>query len=94
VILAHASATYVVDTLGFAPGFAYLIGLDARLHVPRRATPRPRVPAGALAIASEYTAVYPVASPGGWNLIGRVDEPMIERHRARLALGDRVRFVR
>ncbi len=93
VISAHAGATYEVDTLGFAPGFAYLVGLDARLHVPRRATPRARVPAGALAIAGEYTAVYPFASPGGWNLIGRVLEPMCDGHRATLALGDRVRFT-
>jgi KipI family sensor histidine kinase inhibitor len=94
VIGAHVGATYEVDTLGFAPGFAYLVGLDTRLHLPRRATPRSRVPAGALAIAGEYTAVYPFASPGGWSLIGRVDEPMCEGHRARLSLGDRVRFVR
>lgn len=95
VIDAHVGATYEVDTLGFAPGFAYLVGLDPRLHVTRRATPRARVPAGALAIASEYTAVYPFESPGGWNLIGRVDETMFDPHRgARLSLGDRVRFTR
>jgi UPF0271 protein len=95
VIDAHAGATYEVDTLGFAPGFAYLVGLDARLHVPRRATPRSRVPAGALAIAGDYTAVYPFASPGGWNLIGRVDERMFDPTRgARLQLGERVRFTR
>ena len=95
VIHVHASALYEVDTLGFAPGFAYLIGLDPRLRVPRRATPRARVPAGALAIAGEYTAVYPFASPGGWHLIGRVDEAMFDPDRgARLRLGDRVRFAR
>ena len=95
VISAHVGAVYDVDTLGFAPGFAYLVGLDPRLHVPRRATPRARIPAGALAIASEYTAVYPFESPGGWNLIGRVDEKMFDPHRgARLQMGDRVRFVR
>jgi 5-oxoprolinase (ATP-hydrolysing) subunit A len=95
VVSVHVGATYEVDTLGFAPGFAYLVGLDARLHVARRATPRARVPAGALAIAGEYTAVYPFASPGGWNLIGRVDEKMFDPTRgARLQIGDRVRFVR
>jgi len=95
VIARHARATYTVDTLGFAPGFAYLVGLDARLALPRRATPRPRVPAGSLAIADTFTAVYPFDSPGGWHLIGRVvDGPMFGAGGARLQLGDRVRFVR
>lgn len=94
VIRRHADATYVVDTMGFAPGFAYLAGLDAALEIPRRATPRPRVPAGALAIAGDRTAVYPFPSPGGWHLIGTVDEPMFGPAGARLQLGDRVRFVR
>jgi KipI family sensor histidine kinase inhibitor len=80
--------------LGFRPGFAYLTGLDPALVVPRRATPRPRVPAGALAIADVYTAVYPSESPGGWHLIGHVAEPMFTAAGARLSLGDRVRFVR
>lgn len=90
----HAAASYTVETMGFAPGFAYLAGLDPRLVVPRRTTPRPRVPAGALAIAGAHTAVYPFDGPGGWNLIGRVvDAPMFGPAGARLALGDRVRFV-
>lgn len=90
----HATATYVVDTIGFAPGFAYLTGLDARLQLPRRATPRPRVPAGSLAIADGFTAVYPFDSPGGWHLIGRVVEArMFDERGALLQLGDRVRFV-
>jgi KipI family sensor histidine kinase inhibitor len=90
----HASATYVVDTIGFAPGFAYLTGLDARLHVPRRATPRMRVPAGSLAIADAFTSIYPFDSPGGWHLIGRVvDTRMFDARGALLQLGDRVRFV-
>ncbi|HEY5928333.1 MAG TPA: carboxyltransferase domain-containing protein [Kofleriaceae bacterium] len=91
---AHAAATYVVDTIGFAPGFAYLTGLPAQLHVPRRATPRARVPGGSLAIADAYTAIYPFDSPGGWHLIGRItDAPMFDERGARLQLGDRVRFV-
>jgi inhibitor of KinA len=91
----HLARTYAVETIGFAPGFAYLVGLDARLaQIPRRASPRPRVPAGALAIAGGYTAVYPFDSPGGWNLIGRVDERMFTESGARLRLGDRVRFIR
>lgn len=91
----HAERTYVVETMGFAPGFAYLAGLDPRLAtLPRRATPRPRVPAGALAIAGGFTAVYPFDSPGGWHLLGRVAERMFTADGALLRLGDRVRFVR
>lgn len=94
VVALHAGATYVVETMGFAPGFAYLTGLDPRLAaIARRASPRPRVPAGSLAIAGGYTAVYPFDSPGGWHLIGRVDERMFGAEGALLRLGDRVRFV-
>ena len=95
VIERHASGLYVVETMGFSPGFAYLAGLDPRLELPRRATPRTRIPAGALAIAGGYTGVYPFASPGGWHLLGRVvDGPMFGPDGARLQLGDRVRFAR
>ncbi|MBA3500619.1 MAG: carboxyltransferase domain-containing protein [Myxococcota bacterium] len=96
VVQLHLAPTYVVETIGFAPGFAYLVGLDARLGaIPRRASPRSRVPAGSLAIAGGYTAVYPFDSPGGWNLLGRVSEHMFTAEAgARLRLGDRVRFVR
>ena len=95
VVELHAGATYTVETMGFAPGFGYLTGLPAALELPRRATPRTRVPAGSIAIAAGYTAVYPFASPGGWHLIGRVvDTVMFNADGARLALGDRVRFVR
>lgn len=94
VIAQHAAATYDVAMMGFAPGFAYLTGLPSTLHLPRRTTPRTRVPAGSLAIAAGYTAVYPFASPGGWHLIGRViDAPMFGPDGARLQLGDRVRFA-
>jgi KipI family sensor histidine kinase inhibitor len=90
----HAAATYVVETMGFAPGFAYMTGLDRRLELPRRATPRPRVPAGSIAIAGPYTGVYPFDSPGGWHVIGTVlDAPMFGSAGALLRLGDRVRFV-
>jgi len=93
VIAAHAAGAYVVETMGFQPGFAYLAGLDPRLALPRRATPRTRVPAGTLAIAAGYTAVYPFDSPGGWHLIGRVtDGPMFDERGPRLRIGDRVRF--
>lgn len=93
VIALHSGGTYTVETIGFAPGFAYLVGLDARLTLPRRATPRPRVPARSLAIAAQYTAVYPFESPGGWHLIGSVDATIFDDHGALLQLGDRVRFV-
>jgi 5-oxoprolinase (ATP-hydrolysing) subunit A len=92
----HAAGSYEVRMLGFVPGFAYLGGLDPRLVAPRRAVPRPRVPAGAIAVAAGYTAVYPFASPGGWNLIGRATECELfsADTGARLHLGDRVRFER
>ncbi|MEV4836456.1 allophanate hydrolase subunit 1 [Nonomuraea sp. NPDC049486] len=73
VVSRHAGRELVVGWLGFAPGFAYLIGLDPVLHVPRLATPRTSVPAGSVAIAGPYSAVYPSASPGGWRLLGRTD---------------------
>ena len=94
VVARHVAAVYTVDAIGFAPGFAYLIGLPTELVLPRRTTPRPRVPAGSLAMAGSFTGVYPFDSPGGWHLIGRVvDRPMFGPDGARLQLGDRVRFV-
>jgi KipI family sensor histidine kinase inhibitor len=96
VCLRHAAAEYVVCFVGFLPGFPYLGLLDPSLRVPRRQTPRPRVPPGSVAIAGEYTGVYPWASPGGWHLIGRTDVALFDLDAdppARLAPGDRVRFV-
>jgi KipI family sensor histidine kinase inhibitor len=95
VIARHQAATYVVDTMGFAPGFAYLDGLDPALELPRRSTPRERVPAGSVAIAGRQSAVYPSDSPGGWHLLGRiVDAQMLDDGGTPLlALGDRVRFT-
>jgi KipI family sensor histidine kinase inhibitor len=93
VISIHASGAYVVETIGFAPGFAYLGGLDARLRLPRRATPRVRVPAGSVGIVEDQTAVYPFDSPGGWHLVGRTSTRMFGPEGSLLALGDRVRFV-
>lgn len=95
LIEAHAGVTYRVAFLGFAPGFAYLSGLPARLNLPRRSTPRVRVPAGSLAIADQYSAVYPRASPGGWHLLGSCDEWLFDVGRqppARLTPGAPVRF--
>ena len=90
----HASREYVVRMIGFQPGFAYLGEVDAAIATPRRASPRPRVPAGAVAIGGRYTGVYPFASPGGWNLIGTtLDFAAFDPARgATFALGDRVRF--
>lgn len=92
----HSSVEYSVLAVGFVPGFAYLGELDERIRVPRRDTPRTRVPAGAVAIAGPHTAVYPLATPGGWHLIGRTTIRMFEATRsppALLSAGDRVRFV-
>jgi UPF0271 protein len=91
----HAASTYVVATIGFMPGFAYLRGLDARLVLPRRSSPRARVPALAVGIAGPYAGIYPFASPGGWHLLGTAVgfTPFDARSGATLALGDRVRFV-
>jgi KipI family sensor histidine kinase inhibitor len=96
VVGLHAGRDYEVLFLGFAPGFAYLGEVDARLVVPRLATPRTRVPAGSVAIAGPVTAVYPQASPGGWRILGRTETPMFDPGAtppARLRPGDRVRFV-
>jgi KipI family sensor histidine kinase inhibitor len=96
VVARHQAPTYRVAFCGFAPGFAYLTGLPVELHVSRRETPRVSVPAGAVAIAGEYAAVYPRSSPGGWRLLGRTDLPLWDLHRdppALLRPGTRVRFV-
>lgn len=95
VIELHTQATYWVGAVGFAPGFAYLGGLNAQLALPRRATPRLSVPAGSLAIAEEQTAIYPQSSPGGWHLLGRCPWALFDPHQEQpclLQLGDRVRF--
>ncbi len=96
VIDLHCAAEYRVGAIGFAPGFAYLTELDARLALPRRATPRTRVPAGSLAIAERQTAIYPQTSPGGWHLLGRSPWRLFDAARqppCPLAVGDRVRFI-
>lgn len=96
VVRRHAAGEYTVAFGGFMPGFAYLTGLDPALHVPRRATPRERVPAGAVAIAGEFAAVYPAATPGGWMLLGTCDVPLFDVDRdppALLRPGARVRFA-
>jgi len=95
VVDLHSSTEYVCAFCGFMAGFGYLVGLDERLVLPRRATPRTRVPAGSVAIASTFTAVYPTESPGGWHLLGTTAAVMWDDHRAQPALlppGTRVRF--
>jgi UPF0271 protein len=95
VISLHASALYVVAAIGFLPGFGYLRGIDPRLSVPRRTSPRPRVPALSVGVAGPYTGVYPFDSPGGWSLLGSAVGfvPFALQSGAALAVGDRVRFV-
>ena len=96
VVATHTSTRFTVAFVGFAPGFAYCTGLPAELAVPRLERPRPRVPAGAVGVAGEYTAAYPTASPGGWRLIGRTDARLWDSARDEPALltpGTRVRFV-
>ncbi len=90
----HTSGAYVVAAIGFLPGFAYLRGLDSRLVVPRRSSPRARVPALSIGVAGPYTGVYPFSSSGGWNLVATAVDfvPFDARAGALLALGDRVRF--
>ncbi len=95
VIARHLAGDYIVANLGFLPGFAYLDGLDERLCLPRRASPRPSVPAGSVAIAEGRCGVYPSASPGGWHLLGTSSIPLFDRVQGPvLRVGDRVRFVR
>ena len=96
VIRMHSERTYLAAFAGFAPGFMYCTGLDEQLRIPRRDTPRTSVPAGSVAIADVYTSIYPVPSPGGWNLIGRTDVQLFDLHAQQPALirpGDRVSFV-
>ena len=96
VIDLHASAVYLVYMVGFMPGFAYMGGLPDTLATPRRATPRTAVPAGAVGIGGKQTGVYPLESPGGWNLIGRTPVEIFDIARtpaALLAAGDQARFV-
>lgn len=95
VTMSHAGADYVVHAIGFSPGFPYLGGLPSELATPRRATPRSRVPAGSVGIGGTQTGIYPLETPGGWNLIGRTPRRLFDAARTEPALlraGDRVRF--
>jgi KipI family sensor histidine kinase inhibitor len=95
VVARHQAAMYTVAFLGFTPGFAYLLGLDPSLYVPRRTTPRSTVTAGSVAIAGELAGVYPRSTPGGWRLLGRTRLSAWDLNRdppALFAPGDHVRF--
>ena len=96
VVAAHTGTPWTVAFGGFAPGFSYLVGGDPRPHVPRRESPRGRVPAGSVGLAGEFSGIYPRESPGGWQLVGRTDLTMWDTAReepALLTAGMTVRFV-
>ena len=96
VIARHAAPDYLVYLIGFAPGFPYLGGLDARLATPRKDRPRPLVPAGAVGIAGPQTGIYSLPTPGGWQLIGRTPRRLFDPDWARPSLlqaGQHLRFV-
>ncbi len=95
VIDLHSRSEYRVRMVGFSPGFPYLSGLDPLLHVPRRSAPRTSVPAGSVAIAAGQTGIYPNASPGGWQIIGRTPLKLFDAFatpHSLFAVGDRARF--
>jgi KipI family sensor histidine kinase inhibitor len=96
VVVAHTQSPWRVAFAGFSPGFAYLSGGDSRLQVPRRCEPRTSVPAGSVGLAGEFSAIYPRSSPGGWQLLGHIDEIIWDVDRQPPALlqpGSTVQFV-
>ncbi|MFT5825581.1 MAG: KipI family sensor histidine kinase inhibitor [Yoonia sp.] len=104
VIAIHSAPEYRVRMMGFTPGFPYLDGLDPRLHLERKASPRDRIESGAVAIGGSHAGIYSVASPGGWHLLGRTELPLFRPELAKgsdceardiftLAAGDTVRFI-
>lgn len=96
VVRRHTEGVYRVGMMGFTPGFAYLMGMDPVLATPRLETPRIQVPAGSVGIAGGQTGVYPLESPGGWQIIGRTDQKLFDPENPPhflLSPGDTVRFV-
>jgi len=96
VIAIHTGTDYPIYMIGFTPGFCYLGGLDKRIHTPRRKTPRTLLPGGSVGIAEAQTGMYPVDSPGGWQIIGRTPLRLFAPEREkpfRYEAGDRIRFV-
>jgi inhibitor of KinA len=92
IIRLHAEPTYRVYMLGFIPGFAYLGELNSKLTMPRKSAPQPMIP-GSIGIAGLQTGIYPSFSPGGWNIIGHTDYPLLENGMPILQAGDRVKFI-
>jgi len=96
VIYIHSSRDYRIYMLGFLPGFPYLGGLDKRIHTPRLTAPRTKIPAGSVGIGGEQTGIYPMESPGGWQLIGRTPLKLFDVNGAEPPLyeaGDTIRFI-
>lgn len=97
VVKRHSEGVYLVYMLGFLPGFAYMGGMDETIACPRLTSPRTKIPAGSVGIAGAQTGIYPLSSPGGWQLIGRTPLKMFaidgEKTTFALSAGDRVRFV-
>ncbi|MZQ84668.1 5-oxoprolinase subunit PxpB [Paenibacillus sp. 5J-6] len=96
IIARHTALVYPVYMIGFAPGFPYLGGMDKQLNTPRKAVPRPRIPAGSVGIGGAQTGIYPFETPGGWNLIGRTPLALFQPESAPpslLRVGDRVKFI-
>lgn len=99
VVRIHSGKEYLIYMLGFLPGFPYLGGLDPRIATPRKKTPRTRIPAGSIGIGGEQTGIYPIASPGGWQLIGRTPLRLFQKDlKSGIEVpiyqsGDRIRFV-
>lgn len=96
VVAVHSGVEYLVHMIGFVPGFPYLGGMDPRIESPRKSIPRQKIPAGSVGIAGMQTGVYPLATPGGWQLIGRTPIKLFQvraKEPSLLKAGDRVRFV-
>lgn len=96
VVARHTGQVWTVEFAGFAPGFAYLTGTEGNLDVPRRDSPRTRIPAGSVGLAGPYSGIYPRSSPGGWRLLGGTDATLWDVDRdppALLTPGRRVRFA-
>ena len=96
IVVIHIAVDYPIYMIGFTPGFCYLGGLDRRLQMPRRKTPRTNLPAGSVGVAESQTGMYPVDSPGGWQIIGRTPLRLFAPARENPFLyeaGDRIRFV-
>jgi inhibitor of KinA len=96
IIRIHGASSYLVYMLGFLPGFCYLGGMDSRIVTPRKETPRLKVPAGAVGIAGVQTGIYPIESPGGWQIIGQTPIKLFDPNRTPAFLinpGDKIRFV-